>query len=138
LQDVAEDRRDGVRTLFTAAAAAGTLDEATSRTLHYAGCVLPLLLDLPAPGCAPLKQLIARSSLSLIVRSAGAAADWYSPPYLAALERHSPFRFAYLNRSREKMAPRRALMARMFECFLAGDEDEPAFPLLPNSLLPRV
>jgi len=25
----------------------------------------------------------------------------------------------------------------LFEAFLAGDEDEPAFPLLPSSLMPR-
>jgi len=28
-------------------------------------------------------------------------------------------------------------LGRLFEAFLAGEEDEPVFPLLPSSLLPR-
>jgi hypothetical protein len=35
------------------------------------------------------------------------------------------------------MARRGALMGRLFEAFLAGEDDEPVFPLLPSSLLPR-
>jgi hypothetical protein len=35
------------------------------------------------------------------------------------------------------MAARRVATGRLFEAFLAGDDDEPAFPLLPSSLLPR-
>jgi hypothetical protein len=29
------------------------------------------------------------------------------------------------------------MLARLFEAFLAGEEDEPAFPLLPGAFLPR-
>ena len=29
------------------------------------------------------------------------------------------------------------MLVRLFEAFLAGDDDEPAFPWLPSSLLPR-
>jgi hypothetical protein len=36
------------------------------------------------------------------------------------------------------MAQRGASLTRLFEAFLAGDEDEPAFPLLPGSLMPGV
>jgi len=32
---------------------------------------------------------------------------------------------------------RRGAVSRLFEAFLEGDEDEPAFPLLPSSLMPR-
>lgn len=35
------------------------------------------------------------------------------------------------------MSLRRAATARLFEAFVAGDDGEPAFPLLPSSLLPR-
>ncbi|GIU80331.1 MAG: hypothetical protein KatS3mg005_3569 [Bryobacteraceae bacterium] len=42
-----------------------------------------------------------------------------------------------LAREARRFAPRKRLVARLFEAFLAGEEDEPAFPLLPGAFLPR-
>ena len=61
----------------------------------------------------------------------------YSPEYLKALESQSPFRFAFLSACRKQLAGRADLLARLFEAFLAGEPDEPAFPWLPTSLMPR-
>jgi hypothetical protein len=137
LQDVEEDQSSGVRTVFTQAAGRTTLDECTSRTLCFAQWVMRLLDGLPAPECGALADLIRRSSLSLIVRSAGEAAPLYSPDYLAAMEGQSPFRFSFLNETRQQCQQRSGLMMQLFEAFLAGDPDEPAFPWLPGSLMPR-
>ena len=87
---------------------------------------------------AALQQLIQRSSLSLIIRSAGDAGELYSQGYLAQLETVSPFRFSIVNDRRRQLARKTPMLQRLFEAFLAGDEDEPAFPWLPNSLMPRV
>lgn len=138
LQDVREDCRHGVLTLFSQSAGRTPLDALTSRTLEFGRRTMALLHGLPAADCRPLRQLIQRSSLSILVRSAGEARDLYTPDYLRQLERHSPFRFAFLNARREQFARRGGLLARLFEAFLAGDEDEPAFPLLPSSLVPRI
>ena len=86
---------------------------------------------------APLKDLIGTSSRSVVIRSAGELEELYSPECLAALERYSPCRFAFLCERRKQMSLRRAATARLFEAFVAGDDGEPAFPLLPSSLLPR-
>jgi hypothetical protein len=137
LQDVREDRRDGVLTLFSQAAGREPLDELTSRTLNFARRVMLGIDGLAGAGCRPLRELIQRSSVSLIVRSAGEAGELYTGDYLAELESHSPFRFSFLNERRAQFERRSGLLARLFEAFLEGDEDEPAFPLLPSSLMPR-
>ncbi len=137
LQDVEQDAHDGVLTLFSQAAGHEKLDVLTNRTLRFGNSVMLRMQMLPAPGCRELKELIARSGASLLIRSAGEAASLYSREYLAELETHSPFRFAFLSERRRRLAKRSALLSRLFEAFLAGEQDEPAFPLLPSSLMPR-
>jgi hypothetical protein len=138
LQDVQEDSRAGVLTLFSSAAAAEPLDDLTSRTMQLARTVAERMPRLPGPRYQALEDLIRKSSSSLLIRAAGEAGEFHTAGYLSALEAHSPFRFDFLNRQRREMAQRGASLTRLFEAFLAGDEDEPAFPLLPSSLMPRV
>lgn len=101
----------------------------------------PVMAELSAVGgrsCRTLLELIARSSSSLVIRAAGEAASLYTPAYLGELEIHSPFRFAFLSLQRKRLAQKSGLLARLFEAFLEGEDDEPAFPPLPSSLLPRL
>ncbi len=137
LQDVREDRQNGVLTLFSKAADEGPLDELTSRVLQFAQRIAHQMRGLSSPDCQALKELIQKSSGSLLIRSAGEAGELYSQDYLAELETHSPFRFSFLSRQRNRLARRRGLLVKLFEAFLEGDEDEPAFPMLPSSLMPR-
>ena len=137
LQDITDDRRDGASTLFTDAATRGFLDPLVNRTLHFGVAVMAQMRALPTPGCEPLIELIQRSSWSLVIRSVAEAAPLFTAPYVEALETHSPFRFAYLRDRRTQAGRRSQLLGKLFEAFLAGEPDEPAFPLLPSSLLPR-
>lgn len=145
LQDLREDLSSGAMTLFTRAAGREPLDALTARTLHFGFQVMRQMDGLPHGSAAgggedwtgPLKDLIRTSSRTVVIRSAGELEEFYSPECLAALERHSPCRFAFLRERRKQMGARRAATGRLFEAFLAGDDDEPAFPLLPSSLLPR-
>jgi hypothetical protein len=137
LQDVRQDRRDGMLTMFTERATAQPLDEVTNRTLHFGQRVMQWMEGLGGPDCQALKELIQRSSRSMLIRSAGEAPELYSAEYLAELETHSPFRFASLNSQRRQLVKRRGLLMQLFEVFLEGEEDEPAFPMLPGSLMPR-
>ena len=134
LEDVRQDCRDGVLTIFSDAAAREPLDAVTGRTLHFGQSVMRRMEELPAAGCAALRELIQRSSWSMLVRCAGEAGERYTAPYLAELESYSPFRFAFLNRRRRTMR-RGGQLARLFEAFLEGGEDEPVFPLIPSGLM---
>ena len=137
LQDVREDCRDGMLTVFSEIAGREPLDGRTNRTLHFARRVMRWMGGLAGPECQALKEMVERSSGSLLIRAAGEAPDLYTSGYLAELETHSPFRFAFLNDRRKRLASRQGLLSRLFEAFLEGDDDEPAFPLLPSSLMPR-
>lgn len=137
LQDVRQDCQDGMLTVFSEIAGREPLDERTSRTLQFAEAVMRSMDRLPGRNCRALRELIARSSRSLLIRAAGEAPDLYTRDYLTNLETHSPFRFSFLNDRRKRLESRKGILNRLFEAFLAGDEDEPAFPLLPSSLLPR-
>ena len=137
LQDVRDDSRDGVRTIFSEAAGREPLDALTNRLMQFGGRVMMAMHDLPGVDCLPLRQLITRSCLSFLVRSAGETADLYTADYVSGIESLSPFRFAYLNERRRRFERHSGKLARLFEAFLAGGEDEPAFPLLPSSLMPR-
>ena len=137
LQDVRQDRLDGVLTIFSQQARHGPLDEVTGRLLQFARRVMPLMQHLPGSGSSPLRQLIQRSSVSLIISSAGAASELYTADFLRNLEVHSPFRFAFLDERQTRFTRRGGMVAKLFEAFLAGDEDEPAFPLLPGAFMPR-
>lgn len=144
LQDVREDSHDGALTLFSDAAGREPLDELTNRTFHFARRVMGQMEEVttagpaaPTPRLRALKELIRGSATSVLIRSAGEAGEFFSRGYLDELETHSPFRFEFLTDRRAQMARRSALLGRLFEAFLAGEEDEPVFPLLPSSLLPR-
>lgn len=134
LQDVREDTAAGLRTVFSTGAVTGKLDALTNRTFHFA---LQVMTRMEALTGAPeaLKDLLRRSSISLVVRAAGALREHYSDAWIAEIESYSPFRFAFLSSRKEKLARHKGRLAGLFEAFLAGSEDEPVFPLLPSSLL---
>lgn len=138
LQDVRQDCKDGVLTVFSEVAGKRPLDELTSRTLHFAQSVMCRMHRLPGADSSTLKDLIERSSRSLLIRAAGEAPDLYTRDYVAQLESYSPFRFAFLNGRRKQLANRSGALNQLFEAFLEGEDDEPAFPLLPGSLMPRL
>lgn len=114
LQDFYSDRARGSLTLFTAAAAHGTLDEITNRTLHFSQRVMEQMTDLPNAS-ASLQRLLARSSRLLLIRSAANAPDAYTTEYLSELEKHSPFRFDFLRDREQRFLRRRRSYARLFE-----------------------
>ena len=137
LQDIREDSADGVLTLFSQAVEHEPLDMVTNRAFHFGERVMRLLDQVGAAESATLKELIRRSARSFLLRCASDAGDLYTNAYLERLEQHSPFRFSYLARQRKRFVRRQGAFMRLFDAFLDAPDDEPAFPLLPNTLMPR-
>jgi hypothetical protein len=138
LQDVRDDHAGGILTLFSQAAGKEPLDSVTSRTFQFGERVMSLLEGVGVAESGTLKELMRRSSRSFLLRCAGEAGEFYTPEYLARIEGCSPYRFSFLNRRREQFARRQSAFTRLFETFLAAGDDEPAFPLLPSALMPRL
>lgn len=103
LQDLASDRERGSHTLFSTAAAKGTLDDLTTQTLRFAGAVIESLGALPN-GAEHLKELLRKNSISLLITAAGEYSDFYSTDYLHELERYSPLRFSFLKSRKQRVA----------------------------------
>ncbi len=150
LQDLQQDLRQGILTVFTQAAARTPLgmplDDLTTRTLSFGQRVMRQVNRLPSNHSAvngqaakrkPLEELIRMSCSLLLIWSAGESGKLYTSRYLADLEAHSPFRFAHLAEKRKKLARWTGPLARLFESFLEDEEDEPASLLLASSLMPR-
>ena len=115
LEDVQEDKRAGLWTMFSSAAGREPLDGVTERTLRFGRRVLDGLDTFTAPGAAPLKEVI-RSSLPWgLISTAGRFRRLYRRSTIRDLERHSPFRFSIYNRERRRLERRRAALARLFE-----------------------
>lgn len=122
LQDLYSDTARGSLTLFTRAAAYGTLDEITNRTLHFSQQIMSQMAGLPNSSMS-LNALLAGSSRMLLIRSAATAPDAYTNAYLDELEKYSPFRFDFLRSREERFARRRRSYARLFEQVVSGIAD---------------
>ncbi len=114
LQDFRSDTERGSLTLFTQAAQRETLDRITNRTLHFSQGTMPRMAQLPN-GTDVLRDLLTRSSRMLLIRSAANLPELYSDPYLAELERYSPFGFEFLRTRERRFARRRRSYSRLFE-----------------------
>ncbi len=127
LQDLYDDLRRGSMTIYSQMVNHGPLDTLTNRTFHFARRVMARV-DTFSNSPKALRELLKSSSRSLLVRSAGNAGRFYSPAYLRQLERHSPFRFDFLEQRQERVAQRTRALAVLFEALLSENEHEPVFP----------
>jgi hypothetical protein len=146
LQDLQQDLREEILTIFTQAAARAPLDNLTTHTLNFGHRVMSQVDRMPSNHSArngtaarhkSLAEMIRMSCSLLLIWSAGESAKLYTNRYLAELETHSPFRFAPLTEKRKKLARWTSPLARLFESFLEDEEDEPASLILASSLMPR-
>lgn len=125
LQDVREDVRRGSRTLLSRAAASGVpLDELTARLLNMSAEVSNRMDRMPNGG-RTLKGLLRMSWRSLIVMAVAEAHEFFSPEFVAEMERRSPFRFAFLRARQNRLTGRRGLYAHLFDAFLEPREIGP-------------
>jgi hypothetical protein len=119
LQDFRSDRKRHSLTLFTHAAKREPLDRVTSQTFHFSRAVMADLAQLST--CPQvLKELLARSSRLLLIRSAAAVPEHYSTAYLAKLQNHSPFSFEFLLVRERRVVRRRRSYAQLFERMAAA------------------
>jgi hypothetical protein len=114
LQDFRADQLRGSCTLFTQAGGQGPLDGVTNQTFHFAETVMEGLQQL-ATCCQSLKDLLARSSRLLLIRSAAGIPEFYTHAYLEDLERHSPLRFDFLRSRENSLAHHSRSAGRIFE-----------------------
>jgi hypothetical protein len=106
--------------VFSQAAGRGPLDSVMNRVFHFGEEVFKLLAPL---GCSEtVKMLVERNAYRLLIEAAGGAGHLYSPAYIAELERHSPFRFAFLSDRRRRLLRHSKPLAKLLESFADDSE----------------
>jgi hypothetical protein len=121
LQDVEQDGRDGLATVFSVTAGRWLLDTITNRTFHFGRQVVDRLACFDAPGAEPMKQMMRDTALGLLIESAGSAPRFFSKPYIQELEAHSPFRFSFLGHRRGLFAAQSAPLMSLVEAYARVD-----------------
>jgi hypothetical protein len=133
LQDVREDLRRGSITLFTRAVAQGkSLDALIQQLLHLSDRIAGRMDRMPH-GPPSIKSLLRMSWRSLILMAVADVQAYCSPPFLAALEPCSSFRFKFLRDRNQSLTGRDALYDLLFDAFVeAGPSDRSKLPLPRN------
>ena len=121
LEDVEQDRRDGILTVFSQTAGRWPLDALTSRALVFGNGLLDAMRQFQVPGLETLEEIMRNCITPLMIDSAARIGHLYSRGYLAELERHSPYRFSQLKQIRRK-ASRRFSADELLEMMLLADD----------------
>jgi hypothetical protein len=122
LQDVEDDLKHGVATLFSRSVLAGLpLDNLVRQLLAYSERVADRIEMLPH-GEPALKRLLRMSWRSLILMAVARAHRFFTPAFIAELEPASSFRFEFLRARHNRIAGRRGLYKVLFESFLESSD----------------
>jgi hypothetical protein len=117
LQDVSEDRKAGILTVFSHTASRWPLDGITNRLLTFGAHITQGLFYFPQPDAFPFQELLVGSLRLLVISAVGAAGRWYSREYVENLERHSPFRFSALHERKRRLARLLPRALKILEAF---------------------
>jgi len=106
LEDVEQDRRAGIMTVFSQTAGRWPLDAVTSRLIVFGNGLLDAMRCFNGTGLETLEEIMRKCITPLLIDSAGRVGQLFSRGYLAELERHSPYRFSQLKQVRRKVQRR--------------------------------
>ena len=106
LEDVEQDRKDGIMTVFSQTACHWPLDAVTSRAMVFGNGLLDAMGRFHVNGLETLEEIMRKCITPLMIDSAGRVRHLYSRDYLNELERHFPYRFMQLKQLRRKVARR--------------------------------
>ena len=106
LEDVEQDRHDGIMTVFSQTACHWPLDAVTNRAIVFGNGLLDAMSHFHVTGLETLEEIMRKCITPLMIDSASHVGHRYSRGYMVELERHSPYRFSQLKQLRRKVARR--------------------------------
>ncbi len=118
LEDLAQDRQDGILTIFTQAARAWKLDAITNQMLHLGTRVFELMDAFGSPESLEFKALILKCIQPLIMDAASQSPASYNWAYLKTLECHLPFRYAFLASQRRRFKRQKITVTKLIEALI--------------------
>lgn len=114
IQDIADDEKEQVRTLFSGAESKDEVAGFLNRTIHFGRAIIHDIGCFPSPSSTDFGRIMVHSIETMILQST-ALNHTYFPEYLLGnLELYSPQRFTYLREMKKKGTSRRmGLITRM-------------------------
>jgi hypothetical protein len=103
LQDVTEDRENGLMTVFSTTAGRWPLDGLTDRTLCFGYEILDAIGKATSSGFRPFVELMTASLLPLVAETVFLAQAHYSLTYLDRLQEFFPVRRDFLEEQRQRL-----------------------------------
>jgi hypothetical protein len=118
LEDLYEDRRCGINTIFSQTAGRWPLDNLTNRMIHFGRQALQALEHFQVNDVNPLKEMMGICFTPLLIDSAALAGRFYTRPYLNQLQTHFPLRFTYMKKQRNRFSERGDSLKLMLEALM--------------------
>ncbi len=115
LEDLEDDRKAGMMTIFSQTAGHFPLDGVMNRLYHLGKEIFEIAELFPVGDVRDLQDLIQRALLPLLCFSAAHYPQYFSRDYLATLERHMPLRPGFLRSQQKKFARSQGLLYRFME-----------------------
>ncbi|MBL4560543.1 MAG: hypothetical protein JKX79_06115 [Labilibaculum sp.] len=114
LQDARQDYLDGIRTCFSRKLPYGNLDKLLCKTYFLGKAFHQSLKDL-YPNEISFHGLIQKSFGLLFLSSIFENQEDFSNDFIQKMEKHTPFRFSYLNKQKTELEPFRKLLFEKME-----------------------
>lgn len=129
VEDIRTDREAGIATIFTQSAGRWELDGVTNRLFHFGEGVFTQMERFPGEEAALLRSLVWDCIQPALIGSLIRSHQYYSRPYLAALQTHFPFHFRTLERQEKKLKRNKVTIVRLVEAAgnLPGQRQEGLF-----------
>jgi hypothetical protein len=118
LEDLRQDLRDGIQTVFSQTARRWPLDGVTNRLIHFGGEAMTALDGFRSPQVEPLLEMLQTSFNPMLVDSASLSGEFYTRAYRRSLQAHFPFRFAFLKQQRRRFGQQSESLKLMLESLM--------------------
>jgi len=105
IQDIEEDFRDGLMTVFSGSAFQSPLDEKLNKTYWFGEEVMKSLDYFDGQNLDLFKSLMRRSMDLFIAEAIAQTPNAYSREYVTSFESWSPFHFSYIRKQKKEFTP---------------------------------
>jgi hypothetical protein len=107
LQDIQEDRKEDLKTLFTSATSKCEMAVALNRTFHFGRAIIKDISCFPSVFCGDFGKLMVHSIELMLIQSAGLNHKCFPDVYVNELEDYSPLHYDYIRKMRKKGTSKR-------------------------------
>lgn len=110
IQDLAEDMSTGTQTMFAREKRQHVRGSLVQRTFHFGRNIMEQARSFQVARADSFRQSIVQSTELMLIQAIGVNAEYFSPEFVARMERYSPVSFYYLQQTKTKGLPGRRHM----------------------------